>query len=980
MVVLMSGLVAISGNVNALTPQNGHVSYSVFYHNSGSSKDSLASSATVVNVYTLSGIFVTSYTGNHNNVTLPYGEYSFQISPTQTVGYGNTIITNTTKVVVNVNSAYVSVPINISYYNTVKVSITLNDFSTGSADVSFSTLQGFNFLTSSTTNGSLSARVPVGPFTVSVSYGESSYNFYEVATSSTSNMAMSLNGANYYGFVQAPGGSSINNFNISIINGTTGTSPSVSSYQVVPFTGGYFQLTTNYSAADTHLVILAKGYQPMNVNLAKNGLTYTLINGTSNITYNYNLSNNPNYLNLSVGYSISNSTALPFAANSSIGSLYWQIAADHLTSSSQVLMQAIANVSNDYTNDTILVDGSNYKLVGSPAVVKSTLGTSSYMAEVNYTYSGSGLTASYLATNGLKVRVDALGTQYMPGALNYRYNLTYNNSLGALSSPASQVTHFISPVAIKPQSSTGFLTLTFKKVSKPTVTASSITEYWNNMVSTNYVLNSSASNTLFVAPVGKDVNLNLSNAFYNPVTGTDDYLNSLNYSWKTNASIVGGQYTYNSTLMFPTPGAYYVNVSYESASGATNTTNFSVVATYGNVTPAINASYNGKALLSVKDAKNTTYRFYAPLLDSVSFSSSGSFSSVTFKGQTYNISLVTTWGLPGYVSTGQSISYTYKTFNYTNRTPQMGYMNITSITGQKYVNVTLAATVNDTVAPTPVVTIYNSAGKTESNPVAGNVTTFSANTSTDNYYPTSDLKYNWSILYKNGTVAKPSSTTYQIVGNMSFNGTSYIKVKFETLNNMVVSLSATNPSHLTGYDNKTVTMLYSTPRIVVDSVYAPKPLTQGVQSTINITVSNNGSVAASNYTISLYINGKFVTSHNYNETLAAGASRNLSFTFKSPVSGKPDFQFRPYNTSEPSFFSVYNSYSTNLTVKAPSYVAEIVVGIIVVVIILVGVAYSRLGARPQKKAKAISRKDEPRKKLEEPKKKLEDKDSSNKKR
>ncbi len=979
MVVLMSGLVAISGDVNALTPQTGHVSYSVFYHNNGSSKDSLASSSTQVNVFTLSGIFVTSYTGNHNNVSLPYGEYSFQIVPTQTVGYGNTIITNATKVIVDVNSPYVSVPINISYYNTVKVSINLNDFTSGTASASFSTVQGYNFLNASTTNGTLIERVPIGAFTVSVSYGGTSYNFYEVANSSTTAISLLLSGTNYYGFVQSPGGSKINNFNVSIINGTAGSSPSVNSFQVVPFTDGSFQLTTNYSPADTHLLILAKGYEPMNVNLAKNGQTYTLVPGSSNITYNYNLSKNPDYLNLSVVYSLTNSTTIPFAANSTIGSLYWQVAADKLTSTSPNLMQAIANVSNDYTNETILVDGANYNLSGSPSVKSSSLTTSSYSAEVNYKYYDSGLTTSYLAKNGLTVRLDALGTEYMPGVLNYRYNLSYNNSLGALSSPSSQVTHYISPIILKPQSTTGFITLTIKKVTKPTVTASSITEYWSNMVSNSYVLNSSASNTLFVAPVGKDVSLNLSNAFYNPVTGTDDYLNSLNYSWRSNATVVGGQYTYNSTFKFPTPGPYYLNVSYESSSGATNTTNFTVVSTYGNVTPSINVSYKGKALLNVANAKNTTYSFYVPLLKSVSFNSAGSYSSVYYKGQRYNLSLVTTWGLPGYVNTGQSISYTYKTFNYTDRAPQMGYMNITSITGQKSINLTLAATVNDTVAPTPVITIYNTAGKTESNPVAGNITIFSANSSTDNYYPSSDLKYNWSILYKNGTVAKPSSTTYQVIGNMSFNDTSYIKVRFETLNDMVVSLSATNPSKLTGYDNQTVTMLYSTPRIVVNSVYVPKPLTQGVQSTINITVSNNGSVTASNYTISLYINGKFVISHNYNESLAAGASRNLSFTFKSPVSGKPDFQFRPYNISEPTFFAVYNSYSTNLTVKAPSYVAEIVIGIIVVVIILVGVAYSRLGARPQKKAKAITRKEEPRKKLEEPKKKLEDKDSSNKK-
>ena len=977
----MSGLVAISGQVNALTPQEGHVSYSVFYHNSGSSQSVLASNSVTVNVYTLSGILVDSYTGNHNNVSLPYGKYLFQISPSETVGFGNTIITNQTSMVVSVNSPYQSATLNISYYNTVKVNVNLLNFTTGTATTSFSTLQGFNFQNVSTSNGTFTVRVPVGSFLATTSYGEVQYNFYEKATSASTQLSLNLGGTNYYGFVYTPSGADVSNFNVILINGTAGSSPSVSSYQVVPFTDGFFQLTSNFSAANTHMVIAASGYAPMNINLnpSKNGMSYTLTNASSNITYNYNLSDNPNYLNLSVNYALGNSTTLPFLPNSTIGSLYWQKAADGFTSSSSSVLQNVGNLSNNYTNETFLVDGYNYKL-SKVATSSVSVTADSMTASVDYNYTDSGLTASYLSSNGLTIKLDALGAQHLPGTLNYRYNISYNNSLGALSSPASAISHFISPIVVKPQTSTGFLTLKFKSVTKPYVTASSITEFWSKQVSDSYLVNGSASNTLFVAPVGKSVSLNLSKGYYNPVTGTDDYLNVLNYSWKTNASSLSNGNSYNASMLFTHSGPYYVNVSFTSSSGATNYTNFTVFATRGTVVPDVNVSYNGKALLNVTSAVNTTYHYYAPLLDSVSFSSAGSASTVIFKGVKYsNITLVTTWGFPSYQNTGQSVSYTYNVFNYTNPVPEMGYMNITSVTGQSYVNITLAATINDTVAPTPVMTLYNSAGTKEANPLAGQWTTFSANKSTDNYYPESKLKYNWSILYTNGTVAKPGSNTYQVLGNKSLNRTSYIQVKFLTLNNMVVSLNATNPSNLTGYDNKTVTMLYSSPKIVIDSIYVSKTISQGTTSTINVTVSNNGSVTANNYTISLYINGKYVTSEDYTTALAPGASMNLSFTFKSPVSGTPQFSFRPYNTSEPSFFAVYNSYTTNLTVKAPSYVAEIVAGIVVVIIILIGVAYSRFGSSSQKKAKAISRKDDGRKKLEEPKKRLEDKDQSNNK-
>ena len=40
--------------------------------------------------------------------------------------------------------------------------------------------------------------------------------------------------------------------------------------------------------------------------------------------YNYTLGTNPQYLNLSLKYVISNATALPFFGNSSIGSFYWR--------------------------------------------------------------------------------------------------------------------------------------------------------------------------------------------------------------------------------------------------------------------------------------------------------------------------------------------------------------------------------------------------------------------------------------------------------------------------------------------------------------------------------------------------------------------------------------------------------------------------------------------------------------------------------
>ena len=54
-----------------------------------------------------------------------------------------------------------------------------------------------------------------------------------------------------------------------------------------------------------------------------------------------------------------------------------------------------------------------------------------------------------------------------------------------------------------------------------------------NVFDFEYVLNSSLNNTVFVVPQNTSVALNVSNGFYNPVTGQSNYQQS-NFTWKLN--------------------------------------------------------------------------------------------------------------------------------------------------------------------------------------------------------------------------------------------------------------------------------------------------------------------------------------------------------------------------------------------------------------------------------------------------------------
>ncbi|MEM3675626.1 MAG: CARDB domain-containing protein [Thermoplasmataceae archaeon] len=985
-ILVIGSAFVFAGTSSAVTPQTGSVTYYVNLTSGGTFEG--FDTGAVLNVSTISGIPVpgmSNLVGHYGTLKLPYGSYFFNISPQYTVASPGTVVTNLTSKFVQVSSSSQTVSINVSFYYTKQVTVNVTGITSGNALVKFSTPEGFVFQ-SNVTTGSFKANLAIGNIYATVIYGQKSYlSLVTAAEVSTGKVLLNATGGvSRYGLVFNQSGSPVSNFNLVVVNYTAGYT-----YQVYSFSGGYFQISSQNGWAGRSVTLTAPGFKPLNLTtyFQTGGSSSTvppqyMSSGMSNVTYIYSLGNDPSYLNLTVYYNITNSTTLPFLPNATIGSLYNQLLADHISPAtlSSDIQRYLTNLTGQYTNNTILVDGSNYNLSKkSGLLISSTSSSLNYKATYNYT--GGSINVSTLE-NGFNVKIDTIGTQYLPGQLLYYYVFEYNKSLGALSSPVSQVTSFISPINITPQAKTGFITLTFTKAQKPVIATSDIVAYWGGQISNNYFLNSSQNNTIIVVPIGTPVNFNVSKGFYNPTTGTNDYQKA-KYKWYENGSLAPGpQTTYNSTFTFSSQGIYQLSVNYTSASGISNNTTFWAFAYNGSVTPGFYISYGGHYVLKTNMSTKTEYNISLPMLTDITFSSANSTSNITVPTHTYpggntytsliyKVPIITTWIFPGYKNTATTVTQNFKTPYIANDAYQYGYLNLESVVGvsqSSIKNITFRITVNDTVAPAPSIAIYNSAGSSVANPIAGQVMTFSANGTTDQYYTFSQLKFFWNITYTNGTVVKPGNSTYQVISGS--NTSAWIKVKFLTLTTLIMSLKATNPSNASAYNNKTLTMVVSSPRLVVSGVYIPKSMEAGSRATVYVTVSNNGTVAAGNFTIVLLVNGKQIGSEAYSG-LAVGQSRNLSFNFTPPASGTYSYQFEAQNGSEPSFFFSYGSYTLKASINPPAYRTPLIIGVVIVIIVIIGIAYYRFSSGPSRGRKdqvQPTKKQEEKKKPEEKKK------------
>ena len=961
-VAMMASTFAVLGTANAATPQTGQVTINMdFVHDGTFAGFAKTTTATIT---TLSGQYVTSISGPVSTLNLTLGHYYVNAQPQVTLASIGTsissVITNSTHYEIDVTGSS-NYTVNISATEAHTEHFNVADVQSGSsANIVLTTTSGFNFFKTtvynngtSTANESFNATVPeYGDFYVNLTYEGYGYSMLEGYNPSGLNLGLKGNGI-VSGVVSSKATRShLSPVNIVILNTKNNT------YQVEHFSTYFFTIASNNDWANQTLLVSSPGYQSWEISnpASATSLQKIMLNkSTSDINYTYNLSSNPKYLNLSVGYYITNGTTMPTFGNSSVNSLYWQEKMDSSTLTNSSFKSYLSNLSLNNTANTMDVNGYIYSLMGNSTPSASVVSgaSPSVTGNVTFNYMNSSITVSSVSS-GFTVHVHTLPTKYLSGTVSYNYTFKYSYSNLSLTSSSISLSSFVqltNPVYIPTPTSNQTVSMTFSKAKTPVMTDSDISLHWKNMVSNNYVLNSSLNNTLFAIPLNTSVSFNASGAYFNPSTGSNDYQKA-HFSWYSLSSTFtfSSNSPYNATFLFNKTGTFKIDLNATSPQGIENTTQFNV--TVVNSLPSVqyNISLRGKSIVTGSGNKSNVSVPQSALLQF-----SGYKSALTENG--YKVPLIYTWYLPSYSSSAMNVTYSFTTPYIKNHALQTGFLNITSVVGT-YSNVSFNFYVNDTTPPSPVISLTNATGVAITQPVAGQTTYFSANTSSDAYYPESSLVYHWKIMYTNGTVAAPGSQTYKIVAGG--NNTSYIGLVFNNLDGLTVSLNATNPSHVSGYSNKTYLPIVDTSRLVVEGVYFPGALSQGSRSTVYVNVSNNGTSTANNFTIYVYVNNKVVASQFYNRSLAPGSTLNLSFNMTPGASGNIPFEFKASSSPEPSFYATLGAFTSTHSVNPPAYRTPLIIGVVIAIIVVVGIVYYKIssGGTRETKTTAIKKADQ----------------------
>ncbi|MGC8514517.1 MAG: CARDB domain-containing protein [Thermoplasmata archaeon] len=935
--MMLLGAVVITSNSYAITPKTGIVNEHIFYAENGNTISN-ANASTVTNIYNYQGVLVSSSTGASVSFNLTYGNYQLVVQPLfgNVAGFGY-VIASKLYYNLTVGKPTASLNLTVPVASTSTHSFSITGLSPSSATVSFIDSSGFVFNTITTNGTARNVSLPSGPLTVRVYY-DGAYFQYGVNVVGTSPVSVSITGQeNIFGYVTSSTGATISSVNVVVLNKTS------LSYNTQQFTGDQYTVFSN-NWTDSVVVISSPGYAPYQLYPVKTGPNSVVLTpSNSTITTSYALSKNPSYLNVSITYSLSNSTPIPNLPNASVGSLYWQEVLDHFTSS--YLNTYLTSQFLNYTNSTIMVGSYNYALQTAKVSGSVTLTASTFSATVEAAYYNNAVTTSVYKPP-LAVKIFGLATVNEPGKLQYLYQFAYSNSSLGLASSSVTVTSYTSPIKVSALSSTGFFTLNFGSLKLPTFINANMGMSWKGLTSSQYMLNSTQKNTVFVVPTNTSVSINVSNAFYNPVTGQSNYLLS-NFTWTINGKSV--VYGYNISYNFGTTLKNTVNITGVSASNQTNKTSFTVYAYNGTPFANYTISYSGKSPYRGNTSTTSTspVPISVPQLTPTSFSAYNS--SLTIPGTSYKMFLEYDWNFTNFTSASPNATNRFPTPTL-NGTTLPGNLTVTGVTGGS-TKVYFAVNVTVTTPPSPAINVYNLTNTKLSiiNPVSGVSVLLSGNATTDPYFPISELSFNWSFSYQNGTKIGYNSAAIPFVSG-SFNGT-WVVVKFNTLQNVVVTLKVTH-NGVSGYLNRTLTMLVNTPRLVVNSIYVAGKLVQGSASTLYINVTNKGNLNTTNFQIWIVVNGLTVASHSYtNEPLNVSQTRNLSFTWSPNLKGSLNIEVLANNTSEPTYFNQLGAYTTTVSVSPPAYTTPLIVIGIIAVIVVIFLGYYRFATRGSKASK-----------------------------
>ncbi len=947
--ILIIGLLGVSTNSSAYSAPAKNVSFAFTYDLNGNEIAPLSGVQSTISL--IGGEFTTSSTSGSYSNMLTYGNYTLNVQPSYVTipGTGKVISDGYQEQFTVSSSSATSLNIFVPVVQTYLTNVSLTGLVSGeSAALSFSTMTGYTFY-NVTENADFTAYLPHGNFYVNVDYLGTQFSLLENNIINSINVSLSSSQV-AFGNVQSSTNTTINSFTAVLFNKMT------HEYSTQNFTSGSYRIITNQSWSDIVLMIYAAGYAPAVVqNTAGKGLqTVTLSPASSNIFVNYSLSSDLRTVTMNISLQINNNTALPFAQNSSVGSIYYQEMMDGSIFKNEIMNYVNGEIQNN-TQYSFLVDGNFYNL-SKATYAAPVIKTNSVFDNVTATYVNDGM--NYTDYKNMNLKLYDLGTSVISGKFQYSYAIKYINSSYSLSS-APVSTTFGNPFQIYPISSPQWVSMGFSTVKKPIFINSQMSFSWSKMVSQSYTLNSTQKNTIFVVPANTNFTMNLSNAFYNPVNQKYDYNSpGTSFTWNVSSKL----YHSSAITINLTAGSHTIQINGTSSSGFFNTTKFIVYAMGSTNSPVVNFTYSyvnqkgitvHKLINKTSLPSNLTYYFSVPQSSQISFTSDNSSLPVMVNGTVYKVPLVFNWTFANsYKTQGNTASYSFSkpTIPVNGQIMRQNVsINVTSVALTK-LNLALKVFVNDTTAPTPVITIMNSAGKNITAPVASNVTILSANYSSDQYYGSitnasfsSQWKYHWEFMNINSTADKPSSSTYMIVGG-NVNG-SWLSVKFLNLSSVIVSLKITNPSNVSAYKNQTVHMVVQSARLVVQNIYYTGSFQAGISKTIHINIKNIGTQAANNFTVYLIASGSVVVNQAFtNQALAVNGTDNVSVTWTPSTAGTVSLVANVSAPNQPGFVSNIGEYSTTVNVASSPYNVPIIIGSVIAIIVVIGLIYYRVSA------------------------------------
>ncbi|MHB1439818.1 MAG: CARDB domain-containing protein [Cuniculiplasma sp.] len=935
--IFLAGMAnAVASSSSSSAPSSSHVSIYLYLTEGGSNIGFVTSPVVFIN--STNGHFTTTEVGSTLNVSLTYGSYLITVMPATSVVGGVHYLTNKTHNEIQVGSPYQNVVLKNAAIEESYSTVNLNNLNDETATVIFSTLGGYNFYSKTTNHTSFSAYLPsIGTMFYEKSYLNGLPNegqTIQVLTLASGNLVtitLGRSAENYFGAVYDKStGATVNSFRVVAFNTTEHT------YSTASFTGGVYYVS---SETGTIFWIAANGFAPATISNSGN---IKLSPSTSQITTNYNLSKNLKTISVETHYMITG-TAFPDVKNNSVSSLKYQEKLDNLSLGfTHYVTKYLMDSMPMNTYYSFLANNSYYKMTsgGIHSPVYSFNSVSVYTF-ANYTNSNM-TSADY---KNLVLNIYQKGTQFTPASVNYVSNISYDNSNVSVKSASTPVTYG-NPFQILPVSSNSWVTVSFGKAQKPYFVNSNAVVHYKGIKTTNSVLNSSAKNTVIVAPYDQSFSVNMSKTLFNPIIGQYQYAApSNNFTWSSSS---GNLYGYNISLSLKSTTTY--NLTGKDSSGFTNVTKVTFLVLPKSQKPSVNFTYsfNGKThRIGSAKTSNGSVSITVPQNSLITFnaasSSRPSTLNLTYNGTKYNVQLYFMWAFPNSTLSGSSVNYQF-TVPSSNGVPKIAYLNATSA-GNTTMSVKLMVTVNDTTAPSAVITIQNTADKNITAIPAGQSVILTGNYSSDKYYSSSKLSYNWTFLFANGSKIPSNTTNLTIIGynhaKSSWNESSWLEVSINLVAKIHIDLKVSNPI-LSGYDNVTYTTTYSGPKLLVSGVQYSGTFSQGATKEVRVNVTNHGNKAVTNLSIIVYDNGKVLLNQPFTKSLAVNQTSTFYINITLPNSGSQSLSFQASNGAQPGFVQKEGQLVKTVNVGVSSDRVVLVIVAIIIIILILALLYYRL--------------------------------------